>query len=200
MPPRLEGRAMTESQLFARLMERMRSGCPDAARELFDRYSPHIRKAVRRRLHQRLRTQYDSLDFTQAVWASFFAVPPDRHTFNTPDDLLGFLAQVASNKVTEVFRQRLQTDKYNLNREVPLGEDDRERPAEPRAGQPTPSQVAMANERWERLLAGQPDHFRRVLELRRQGHTHQEIARQLGVTTKVIQRLLRKLDPTAEHP
>jgi RNA polymerase sigma factor (sigma-70 family) len=191
---------MTESELFARLMERMRSGCPDAARELFDRYSPYIRKAVRRLLHQRLRTQYDSLDFTQAVWLSFFTVPRDRYTFDTPDDLIGFLARVACNKVTEVFRQRLQTDKHNLNREVPLGEDDRERPAEPSARQPTPSQVAMANERWERLLAGQPDHFRRVLELRRQGHTHREIARKLGVHAKVIQRLLRKLESSPEHP
>src|SRR5262249_40177836 len=148
-----EERAMTEShEAFTRLMERMRAGCPEAARELFDRYGAHVLLVVRRKLHQRLRTQYDSLDFTQAVWASFFAVPPQRYTFDGPDELLGFLSQLASNKVIEVFRARFRTNKHNLNREVPIRDDDAVQAPEPSARQPTPSQVAMAKERWEQLV------------------------------------------------
>ena len=48
-------------------MERVRSGSEEAAREMFDRYSGHIALVVRRRLDQRMRSQYDSLDFLQAV-------------------------------------------------------------------------------------------------------------------------------------
>jgi len=191
---------MSESkEVFARLMERMRDGCPDAARELCERYSDHILRVVRRRLHQRLRTQFDSLDFTQAVWASFFTTAAQRCTFDDPDDLLGFLAQLATNKVAETFRSRMLTDKRNLSREVPLGGDALEGGAAP-ARQPTPSQELMARECWERLVAGQPEQYRQALELLRQGHSRQEIAERLHIHPKRLQRLLSQLEPKPERP
>ena len=58
---------------------------------------------------------------------------------------------------------------------------------------PTPSQVAIANERWERLVDGQPDRYRLVLDMLRLGHTHEEIAERTGLHRKVIQRLLHKM-------
>ena len=48
---------------FDRLIRGWRAGEPGALGELFARYSDHIRNAVRRRLHDKLRPQYDSLDF-----------------------------------------------------------------------------------------------------------------------------------------
>jgi RNA polymerase sigma-70 factor (ECF subfamily) len=184
---------------FTLLMERVRAGSPEAARELFDRYSGHVRRVVRRKLHQRLRPQYDSLDFLQAVWASFFAESLERYTFTAPEELIGFLSQLAYNKVVDAFRQRVQTAKHNLNRTYSLEREDG-RSLDPECSaddlsvrQPTPSQVAIANERWERLLQGQPPQYRQILELLRQGHTHREIADRLGLHPKTIQRLLQKL-------
>src|SRR3954451_7111593 len=105
---------------FQQLMERVRAGSPEAAREVFELYSGHVRRVVRRQLHQRLRSQYDSLDLLQAVWASFFQVPVERYTFASPDDLIPFLSRLAYNKVVEVFRRHFQTGQRNLNREQPL--------------------------------------------------------------------------------
>src|SRR3954454_4204180 len=102
---------------FAALMRRVRAGNPEAAREVFERYSGHVRRVVRRRLHQRLRAQYDSLDLLQAIWASFFHVPIERYTFAKPDDLIAFLSRLAYNKAVEVFRRHLRTGQRNLNRE-----------------------------------------------------------------------------------
>ena len=42
-------------------------------------------------------------------------------------------------------------------------------------------------------LRGLPPEYQRMLELLRQGYTHEEIAKNLGTYTKVIQRLLQKL-------
>jgi RNA polymerase sigma-70 factor (ECF subfamily) len=180
---------------FERLMARVRGGCAEAARELFNQYSEQIRLVVRRRLNDRLRRHYDSLDFLQEVWASFFAVPPERFTFASPVELVRFLSRVAYNKVVETVRRRA-TRKWNLTRErcvtdfrpplrlEQLKADER---------QPTPSQVAIANEKWERLLRGQPAHCRRILELLRQGHGQTEIARELCLPLKAIQRLLSRL-------
>jgi RNA polymerase sigma factor (sigma-70 family) len=189
---------MKESERFAHLMERLRMGCREAAQELFDDYSGHILRVVRRKLNQRLRTDFDSVDFTQAVWASFFAVPPERFTFDNPDALAGFLAQVASNKVAEAYRRRILTAKRELDREVPLRNEAVQKPVNA-ASQPTPSQVAIANERWEQILEGQPAHYRQILELLRQGHSYREVADRLGLHPKLIQRLIRKLELGPQH-
>jgi RNA polymerase sigma factor (sigma-70 family) len=181
---------------FGLLMERVRAGCPDATAEVFHRYSPHIRRIARRRLHQRLRAQFDSQDFAQAVWASFFLTPADRYTFETPDQLMGFLARLTCHKVVEAARQRLGTRKYDAAREVPLAQLahlDRDHEYVPAGRDPTPSQVAIANERWERLLSGQPPHARRALELLRDGMTQREVAARVGLSCRSVKRLLDRL-------
>jgi RNA polymerase sigma factor (sigma-70 family) len=182
---------------FEQLMRRVRSGCPRAAQEVFDLYSEHVRRVIRRRLHQRLRSQYDSVDFNQSVWASFFQISPEQYTFATPDDLIAFLSRLALNKVIDETRKRLQTHKHDVSREQsldapPPGGPD-EFPADPPGHLPTPSQLAIAEEHWVQMLQGQGPRNRRVLEMLRQGHTHREIAEQVGTHPKVIQRLLKKL-------
>jgi RNA polymerase sigma factor (sigma-70 family) len=187
----MDNHAETE---FRDLMTRVQSGCQQAAGELVRRYGGLIRKVVRRRLDQRLRPEYDSLDFLQEVWSAFFRTARDC-TFQTSDDLVAFLANMACNKVADAQRHRLST-KGGLSGEEPLPqptEDDRNNePISHR--QPTPSQVAVANEQWENLLRGLPPEYQRMLELLRQGYTHEEIAENLGIYTKVIQRLLEKLE------
>jgi RNA polymerase sigma factor (sigma-70 family) len=191
---------------FAVMMRRVRDGCPEAAREVFERFNPHVQRVVRRHLARRLRRQYDSQDFLQAVWASFFLTPADRYTFTCPDDLVGFLARIAANKVIEAFRHQFLTLKNDIGRELPIGQlPAGEMPvhlaavaAEPAGREPTPSQAAIAEERWELLIRNQPPPRRRVLELLRQGHSLGEAAELTGVHPKVIQRLLRKLNEGAE--
>jgi RNA polymerase sigma-70 factor (ECF subfamily) len=193
---------MSDAQTeFAQLMHRVRAGDAQAAQEVFDRYSEPIRRVVRRYLHQRLRAQYDSVDILQTVWASFFQVPPERYTFETPEALISFLSQMAYNKVVDVFRQRLMTGKRNINRQVSLhepaaGELDNVLPVR----QPTPSQLAIAEEHWERIIRGQPPRVRQVLEMLRMGHTKREVADRFGLHPKTIQRLLEKLLPRVDLP
>ncbi|HXG11299.1 MAG TPA: sigma-70 family RNA polymerase sigma factor [Gemmataceae bacterium] len=179
---------------FASLMRRVQEGSPEAAREVCELYGPHIVRVIRRRLSRRLRSEFDSIDFTQAVWASFFALEPERQHFAGPRELMAFLAMVARNKVIEAYRHRVQSQRYGTRREYPLArsaEDDEQ--TEPPGRQPTPSQFAVAQEQWDRLQAGLPPPYRCILEMLRQGHTHGEIARALGLTEKTVQRVIRLL-------
>src|SRR5262249_14283511 len=73
------GYTMVDSQQELRgLMERIRAGSQEAARELCDRYGSHILRVVRRKLDKKLRSKFDSVDFLQSVWTSFF-VNPSHH-------------------------------------------------------------------------------------------------------------------------
>src|SRR5215468_8396254 len=118
------GTAVDETAEFARLLEGLRAGDPVSAEELCRRYAPFIQAAVRRRLHPRLRTRFDSLDFVQDVWASFLGVPSSRHVFDSPEALLAFFNRVAYNKVVEVFRQRFGTQRDDITREQPVDDPD----------------------------------------------------------------------------
>jgi RNA polymerase sigma-70 factor (ECF subfamily) len=183
---------------FDELMRRVRDGCPQAAEELFNRYSDAVRRVVRRWLEERLRRQYDSADFVQSVWGSFFHVDLDTFNFHTPSELVAFLSRMAYNKVIDATRKRLGTRRRGNGQEQSL-----DAPSDPDAHQPlgqmvpapthTPSQYAMADERWQQLIGSLPPGHRRILELLREGHDHVEIADRLGVDRKAVQRVVNRL-------
>jgi RNA polymerase sigma factor (sigma-70 family) len=177
----------TDEADFRAVLDRAQAGDPEAAGLLYARYSAFVRAAVRRKLHPRLRPQFDSADFVQDVWKSFLTGPDRRH-FESPQKLIAFLARVARNKVVDVFRTRFETEKANIARERPLGGA-----AGVPARQPTPSQWAIAGEGWERLVQEFPAAYRVILERLRAGYTYEEIAREAGVSLTTVNRIVRRL-------
>src|SRR5882724_4971958 len=67
---------------FHDLMQKVLTGSQEAAQELFRDYEPYLLFAIRRKLDKRMRSKFDSADFAQDVWASFFETP-DKRTFNS---------------------------------------------------------------------------------------------------------------------
>jgi RNA polymerase sigma-70 factor (ECF subfamily) len=179
---------------FNDLMRRLAEGSEDAARELLERYSGHILRIVRRKLHRKLRSKFDSVDFVQAVWASFFADAPRQQAFDHPQALVAFLVTLAQNKVIDAVRQRFQTQKYNVNREHALDGSVALQAAALAAREPTPSQKVSEDEEWQRLLTDLPANYQRMLLLLREGHTQKSVARELDVNEKTVRRWLEKLN------
>jgi RNA polymerase sigma-70 factor (ECF subfamily) len=184
-------------------MERVRQGSPEAARQLVDRCGPHILRMVRRQMHVKLRARFDSADFVQSVWASFFAKPPDNVTFDKPEALVVYLVKMARNKVVDEVRDRMLTAKNNVNREHSLDGSAAFAAGMAVCRQPTPSQVAVAQETYHRLMENLGPENQAIVDRLREGHMHYEIAQELGVTTKKVQRVLHKLltlDRLAHEP
>jgi DNA-directed RNA polymerase specialized sigma24 family protein len=186
---------------FGKLMERVRTGCPKAAQEVYDRYGNAVRRVVRCRLTRQVRRHFDSQDVSQSVWASFFDEPVERYSFANPDELVAFLARVAYNKVVDKTRYVLGA-RRDVRREQsldsPHGPDDRNPLAVVLpADIPTPSKYVMADERWQKLTRNLPPGHVRILELILEGHTQADIARRIGCDRKVIQRLLDRLEEIA---
>jgi RNA polymerase sigma-70 factor (ECF subfamily) len=181
-----------EQQEFKELLERIRGGSEDAVRELLDRYGRHILTVIRQKLNYNLRTVFDSLDFLQDVWASFFTGEME-HTFHDPSALMKFLVRMARNKVAEEARRRLTGEKLNFSREHSLDGSARVEAAGLTGNVPAPGDVAVAKEEWERLVEGRPLHHVRILQMLSQGYSHQEIANELGLGQKTVYRLIQKL-------
>lgn len=175
---------------FHRLLDEVQAGDGDASRRLLELYGPFVVRAVRRTLDRSIRSKFDSADFAQAVWASFYARLDWAGKFADPQALIGFLTTMARNKVVDENRRRLNGRKHNVKLEQPLPHEDH--PCL-RAREPTASQVAVASELWDRIIASQPAHYQAILRLRRDGLSKPQIARQLGISEKTVDRLIRRV-------
>lgn len=181
---------------FERLMERVRTGDPDAGKEIVNRYGKAIQMVVRYRLDRRLRSQFDSLDFAQDAWASFFRIAVKDYTFQTPEDLLAFLTRLVRHKMIDAYRKRTDHSTKSGRKLRCVQSYVDEHPAR----QPTPSHIAILSEEWSRLLRNKPRQLQRALEMLRDGYSQREISECLGIPVKRIQRLLKRMNDRTTSP
>jgi RNA polymerase sigma-70 factor (ECF subfamily) len=181
-----------ESCDIRNLLARIQAGDEAAASELLTRYESKVRMVVRRQLPRLLRSRFDSLDFLQSVWGSFFyRIRTGSNDLDEERNLVAFLAWAARNKVIDEYR-RAASQRQDIHRESPLrnvGEDG----AELVAPDETPSQVVQARETYGRLRALLPEDRRVIVELKAAGFSCQEIGERLGVSERTVQRVLEDL-------
>lgn len=184
---------LDESTQFAGLMERVGRGDQQAAWELLEAYGSHLQRYVRRSLSREMRTRFDSIDFVQVVWASFFREPSKLRRIHSPAELMAYLAALARNKVVTEVRREVLSQKRDMRREIRLDAVHDKDQHDLASRDPTPSAVAMFRERWDRLVEGQPTHVRRIVELRFAGATYTEIAEQLHIHERTARKAIARL-------
>jgi len=178
---------------ISELIARAKAGDETAIGEFLSRFEPEVRIMVRGRLPRMLRTQFDSMDFVQAVWQSFFAdLRSSSRQFENVHHLRGFLAGVARNKVYEEHRRLTRTKKYALAREQSLyvRRGSREVELALISPEPTPSQAVQASDRLAQLVARCSPLEAQVITLRRQEMTFDEIARRTGISERSVRRII----------
>jgi RNA polymerase sigma-70 factor (ECF subfamily) len=184
---------MRDDDDFTDLMARAKTGEPAAIQDFLSRFEREVRMMVRARLPRRLRTQFDSADFVQAVWQSFFSdLQQSPRAFENIDHLRAFLAGVVRNKVREQHRRLTRTEKYDLSREERLyvrrGDHDVLRDVV--STDPSPSDRAQAGDRLKQLTAGRSEREVEVLTLRQEGLTLVEIAVRTGMNERSVRRVI----------
>jgi RNA polymerase sigma factor (sigma-70 family) len=184
---------MPNDDEFNLLLARARAGDEEAVRDFLERFEQEVRTMVRSRLPKKLRSQFDSGDFVQAVWQSFFF---DRglesREFDDAEHLRGFLFGMVRNKVREQHRRLTKTEKYDLAREERLyvRRGDREVPREVVSPEPSPSQAVQASDRMAQLTEGRSPREVEVLTLRCLGMTFIEIAARTGINERKVRRVI----------
>jgi len=169
------------------LLERLERGDDQAAEGLIAAYEPYLRLVVRRHLPDRLRAKFDSLDVVQSVWAHVLQ-GLRAGTWHFPDRarLQALLVQVTRRRLISRCRRHHSA----VAHEEP-GEADLD--ALPAPEQARPSEVAVAEELWEKMLALCPPAHHDLLRLRRQGLRLAEVAERTGMHEGSVRRILRQL-------
>jgi RNA polymerase sigma factor (sigma-70 family) len=180
-----------ESEL-TEFLRRIQAGDEGAARELLSRFEAEVRLVVRRQLPRLLRSRFDSLDFLQSVWGSFFRRMRTAPTeFEDSRHLVAFLARAAKNKVIDEYR-RAASRKQDMHREEPLWGDGL-RPRDVPDPTDSPSEVAQAHEVFGRLRDLMPEDRRSILEMKAEGLSSKDIGERLGISERTVQRVLEDL-------
>jgi RNA polymerase sigma-70 factor (ECF subfamily) len=169
------------------LLDQMRQGNLQAAEQVFLAYEPQLRLIVRRQLSRRLRPKFDSLDVVQSVWAHVLdGFRAGGCHLTSTDHLRNFLVRVTRNCLTN----RLRHFRTALERERPLADASPNRVV---ASEPRASEVARANEMWEKMLAVCPPEHHELLRLKREGLPLATIADRTGLHQDSVRRVLRQL-------
>src|SRR3954466_10280478 len=148
------------SEPLDHLLEQLCSGDMAAAEQVFLAYEPYLRKAVRRQLPPPLRAKFDSTDILQSVWADVLrGFREAGWRFVDADHLRGFLFVATRNRLIDRIRQHQKA----VQREEPLAVAEVQHFLP--SPLPRPSEVAQADDLWERILAHCPPEHRPILGL-----------------------------------
>jgi len=170
------------------LLDKLEHGDDEAARQAFLLYEPYLRLVVRRHLSGRYRAKFDSMDIVQSVWADLLeGFRRGNWHFRDVHHLRAFLIKVTRNR----FLNRVRRHRRALEHEQPLEETDPQQL--PSGRQLQPSEVAEANDLWDRLLTLCPPAHRELLRLKRQGLSLAELSARTGLHESSIRRIFYTL-------
>lgn len=168
--------------LVVALLERWRADSRSGVSEIYHRYSRRLLEIVHARMTRAIRRSLEPADIVHAVFGRLLGVVPPPG-IRRESELLAYLATAAENELHDQHRYetRLRRDRRAERRleDVPGFESDLQR------ANPTPSEVAMGHEAYERFrdaLAELPETQRDVyVEAKLIGCTSEEGARRLGL-------------------
>ena len=167
---------MKKGSSFTALLEQVRNGDQEAASQLVEEFEPVVRRELRFRLRDnRARLELDSMDISQSVLSNFFVrVATRQYDLNEPVDLVKLLATMTRNKVAEKLRN--QHRQRRDSRRTVLGVEGMALAS----ADPTPSRVLAGKEILELVRRSLSGEERRLVDLRAQGLSWEEIADSLG--------------------
>ncbi len=167
------------------LIAKLNSGDIDAAQSAFLAYEPYLRMVVRRQLKGPLRSKLDSMDIVQSVWADLLCGYREAGWhFADRAHLRAFLIRVTHNRLIDRRRQHQRA----MLHEQPLTQTSATEL--PISKNPRPSEVAQAQDLWNRMLAEALPSHQEILKLRRQGIPLAEIASRTGLHEGSVRRIL----------
>lgn len=185
----IPARVVPENNLF----DRARAGEAAAWDELFNACYPKVKRAIRAKLQSqgRMRAVFDASDFASDVMKSL-AAKRDRFDFPDMAQLVAFLTQCVEQKFIDEHR-RQHARKRDVQRQCSIDDLDLHAGEAMAAGDPTPSQVAQADETLERILRLHDDPAEQeVIRLKMAEYSTSEITERTRKSQRSIQRMLKK--------
>lgn len=179
---------MTETNpASAELLQQFRRGDDVAAAALHERYVARLVHLARSRLSGRLAARVDAEDVVQSAYRSFFLrARAGQFELQQSGDLWRLLARITLRKLYRQAEHHTAARRSIAREQISTGESE----VGIAAREPTPAEAAALADELAHAMQSMSPLERRVLELRLQDHTIDEIASQLGRSERTIRRTL----------
>jgi RNA polymerase sigma factor (sigma-70 family) len=180
---------------WARMIAGLRAGDAVAVREFCDRYGPALNRVADRKLPGAVRRRIDAEDVVQSACRTFFRRAQNGE-FRLDDSgaLWRLLCAITLTKVREQARFHLR-QRRGVGREqeaLPAGDESRCETPLAEAG-PSPAEVAEFADQFRALLDRLDPEEQRVVDLKIQDYTNEQVAAALGCSERTVRRLLKRV-------
>jgi len=175
---------------FQELIQRVQDGDEEAARRLYDKWSPYILKIIRCRFlepNSILRRVMDSDDFLQETFCSTFEGIIQGGQFVSQQAFINYVLTIAERRSQEAYRFHVTTEKRSLERLQALDPDKHEVPA----SNADPARTVLAQDELQQVLASVPGQYRELLLTMGDKTQIADIAERTGISLRHAQRLYR---------
>jgi RNA polymerase sigma factor (sigma-70 family) len=171
------------------LLQSWRDGNQEAADELFRLYGQRLIAVARRGLSEKLSRRLDPEDVVQSACRSFFGgARAGRYNPEHGRQLWSLLVAITLHKL------HMQIRRNGAAKRAPQCEDTEDKVQEELlAREPTPLEAVALADELEQLMRGLDPLERRMLEMRLQGYTMDEIAAATGRTERTVRRTLEEV-------
>jgi RNA polymerase sigma-70 factor (ECF subfamily) len=182
---------MDESDSIPALAQRLRSGDPRAAEEVFARYAQQLIQVADRHLNRKMAGRVDGEDVIQSVFRTFFRRNVQgEFQINSSPQIWRLLVKITVRKAHAMARYHTAGVR-DIGAESPDGENAWLLAAA--SHEPGPEEAVILVDQIEVMLRGLPESYYRVLEMRLHGESVIEIAAELGVSRQTVYRALELL-------
>lgn len=200
IPPALDEAYLSQdtNSIADHLISRVRAGDDAAAEVMFLKYAEQLARLAEQNLSQRVARRVDGADVVQSVFRTFF-VRAERGEFHISSsaELWKLLVQITLNKARQQGRRnsaglrdvRRESDESGLLPAVP-------------DSQPSPEEALILNDVIEQALGKLPESqrptYEKLIELKLADYSNDEIATQLGIVRRTVERMLNRLQGAFE--
>jgi len=190
---------MADEMSSIQLLAQWRDGNQQAAQELFQRYVDRLMALARSRLSQQLAPRIDPEDVVQSAYRSFFmGARAGRFEPQRGGDLWRVLVAITLHKLQDQV-DRHTAGKRSVAAEQALDGDPNMPPVPLLSREPSPLEALTLWDEVEQLLRQLDPLPRRLLELRLQGHSLEEIAVALQCSERTVIRILKRIKQQLEE-
>lgn len=185
---------------FSGVMEKLRRGDPEAARDVFDRFARRLVGMAATKLPAFSRAKVDPEDIVQSVFRTFFRrVSAGEFTPEHWDALWSLLAVITARKCGHQIGHLVASRRdarRDLAADVAASDSVDWEPTDPT---PTPAEATLLAETLGVMLADLTERERTVVVLRLQGYSIIEIAEKASSSERSVHRILAAVRSRLEH-
>ena len=178
-----------------RLIRGLRDGDRAAAHDFWEQYGPLLHAVAEKNLAGGLRRRVGPEDVVQSACRTFLRrAQQGEFQLADSDGLWRLLCAITLTKIREQTRYHLR-QKRGLDQEVHAAPTEAGDQTDwgLRAPGPTPAEAAEFADQFQQLLATLDEEERRIVELKLQDCTHEEVATQLGCSERTVRRILKRV-------